>query len=194
MTHTRPQPAGILVVANRTCPCPMLLDEVARRVSDAPIDVLVVVPALNSRLRHWLSDIDDAVARAHDRLEVALADLRTRGVNARGEVGDANPLVGDRRRAGALSGFGDRDRDASAGAIELARARTDRQGQGALRCACHASRGERRTGRGTRRRVTRRATGRRTARPNLGPCGVAHSSGRVRPAPAPAVDPTADLA
>jgi hypothetical protein len=93
MTHSRPQPGGILVVANRTCPCPMLLDEVARRVSDAPIDVLVVVPALNSRVRHWLSDIDDAVARAHDRLAVALADLRARGVRARGEVGDANPLV-----------------------------------------------------------------------------------------------------
>ena len=93
MTHSRPHHAGILVVANRTCPCPMLLDEVARRVSDAPIDVLVVVPALNSRLRHWLSDIDDAVSRAHDRLEVALADLRTRGVSADGEVGDANPLV-----------------------------------------------------------------------------------------------------
>jgi len=71
----------------------MLLDEVARRVSDAPMDVLVVVPALNSRLRHWLSDVDDAIARAHDRLELALAELRTRGVVARGEVGDAHPLV-----------------------------------------------------------------------------------------------------
>jgi hypothetical protein len=89
MTQSRPHPAGILVVANRTCPCPVLLDAVARRVGDAPIDVLVVVPALNTRLRHWVSDIDDAVARAHDRLEVALADLRTRGVSARGEVGDA---------------------------------------------------------------------------------------------------------
>ena len=93
MTDSRQHPTGILVVANRTCPCPMLLDEVARRASDAPVDVLVVVPALNSRLRHWLSDIDDAGARAHERLEVALADLRTRGVSARGEVGDANPLV-----------------------------------------------------------------------------------------------------
>jgi hypothetical protein len=93
MTHRRPPFAGILVVANRTCPCPMLLDEVARRAREAPVEVLVVVPALNSRLRHWLSDIDDAVARAHERLEVALADLRARGVTARGEVGDANPLV-----------------------------------------------------------------------------------------------------
>jgi hypothetical protein len=93
MTHSQPRPAGILVVANRTCPCPILLDEVARRVGDAPVDVLVVVPALNSRLRHWLSDVDDAVARAHDRLALALAELRTRGISAHGEVGDANPLV-----------------------------------------------------------------------------------------------------
>ena len=93
MIDSRPYPAGILVVANRTCPCPTLLDEVARRVGDAPMEVLVVVPALNSRLRHWLSDVDDAVARAHDRLAVALAELRSRGVRARGEVGDANPLV-----------------------------------------------------------------------------------------------------
>jgi hypothetical protein len=93
MTDRRSHPAGILVVANRTCPCPVLLDEVVRRASDAPIDVLVVVPALNSRLRHWMSDVDGAVARAQERLEVALADLQTRGVAARGEVGDANPLV-----------------------------------------------------------------------------------------------------
>jgi hypothetical protein len=93
MTESRPHAARILVVANRTCPCPTLLDEVARQAGDATTDVLVVVPALNSRLRHWLSDIDDAVARAHERLDVALADLRTRGVQARGEVGDANPLV-----------------------------------------------------------------------------------------------------
>src|SRR4051812_13794794 len=165
MTHSQPRPAGILVVANRTCPCPTLLDEVARRVSDAPIEVLVVVPALNSRLRHWLSDIDDAVARAHDRLEVALADLRARGVSARGEVGDANPLVAIDDALAHFPAFGDRDRNASPGAVELARARTDRQGQGALRCARHASRIDRRTGRGKRCGVNHLATAARGGRP-----------------------------
>jgi hypothetical protein len=62
-------------------------------VGTAPTGVLVVAPALNSRLRHWLSDVDDAVARARERLELAVADLRTPGVTARGEVGDANPPV-----------------------------------------------------------------------------------------------------
>jgi hypothetical protein len=83
----------ILVIANRTCPCPTLADEVARRASAAPTDVLIVAPALNSRLRHWLSDVDAALARAHERLELAITALHGRGVNARGEIGDADPML-----------------------------------------------------------------------------------------------------
>ena len=93
MTHRQPLAQGVLVIANRTCPCPALLDELVRRASIAPIEVLVVAPALNSRLRHWVSDVDDAVARAHDRLELAIAELRGRGILARGEVGDASPVL-----------------------------------------------------------------------------------------------------
>jgi hypothetical protein len=80
----------ILIIANRTCPCPTLVDEVVRHT---PADVLVVAPALNSRLRHWVSDVDGAVAHAAGRLEQALAALRARGISVRGEIGDANPLV-----------------------------------------------------------------------------------------------------
>jgi hypothetical protein len=83
----------ILVIANRTCPCPTLAGDVARRASDAGLDVLVVAPALNSRLRHWVSDVDDAVARARERLDLAVAELRGRGLCARGEIGDSNPLL-----------------------------------------------------------------------------------------------------
>jgi GABA permease len=93
---------GILVIANRTCPCPALVDEVARRAGDTGASVLVVAPALNSRLRHWVSDVDDAVAQARDRVGHAIAELRERGVSARGEVGDANPLLAI---ADALAGF-----------------------------------------------------------------------------------------
>src|SRR4051794_29837933 len=83
----------ILVIANRTCPCPALIDELARRASDAPTTVLVVAPALNSRLRHWLSNVDDAVTCARERVALAVAALRERRVSARGDVGDANPLL-----------------------------------------------------------------------------------------------------
>ena len=93
MSAINPHPPRILVIANRTCPCPSLVDEVARRVGDTEGDVLIVAPALNSRVRHWVSDVDEAVARARDRVDLALAGLRERGINAHGEVGDANPIL-----------------------------------------------------------------------------------------------------
>jgi hypothetical protein len=52
-----------------------------------------VAPALNSRLRHWLSDVDEALARARERLDLAITSLRRRGVIARGEIGDADPML-----------------------------------------------------------------------------------------------------
>ena len=83
----------ILVIANETCPCPALADEVAWRTRGVSADVLVVAPALNSRLRHWASDVDMALARAEERVQSAVAQLRNRGVSARGRVGDANPIL-----------------------------------------------------------------------------------------------------
>ena len=60
-------------------------------VSEA--EVLVVAPALNSRLRRWLSDEDEARRRAQ-QLSRALVDLLARvGVHAEGRVGDADPLL-----------------------------------------------------------------------------------------------------
>jgi GABA permease len=93
MSRTPKQPGGILVIANRTCPCPVLVDEVAHRAGDSRAPVLVVAPALNSRLRHWVSDVDGAVAQARDRVGFAIAGLRERGIAARGEVGDSDPLL-----------------------------------------------------------------------------------------------------
>jgi hypothetical protein len=52
-----------------------------------------VAPALNSRLQHSISDIDGAVARARERLKLALAGLSEQGVAARGQVGDSDPLL-----------------------------------------------------------------------------------------------------
>jgi predicted TIM-barrel enzyme len=54
--------------------------------------VLVVTPALNSPLKHWVSDEDDARAAAQERLDRSLAFLAEAGVQARGEVGDGDPL------------------------------------------------------------------------------------------------------
>jgi hypothetical protein len=83
----------ILVIANRTCPCPALADEVAARAGIPPGEVLVVAPALNARLRHWVSDVDGAIAAARERLDRAVANLSEHGIAARGVVGDSDPLV-----------------------------------------------------------------------------------------------------
>jgi len=54
--------------------------------------VLVICPALNSPLRHWASDEDGARADAQSRLEASLAKLKADGVDARGEIGDGDPI------------------------------------------------------------------------------------------------------
>ena len=54
--------------------------------------VLVVAPALNSRLKHWFSDEDDARRRAEDRLARSLEHLASEGVDAQGWVGDPDPV------------------------------------------------------------------------------------------------------
>jgi hypothetical protein len=79
----------VLVVANETVAGRALRGEVLHRTDS---DVLVVCPALNSRIRHWTSDEDQARERAHERLERSLAALAEAGVEARGEVGDDDPL------------------------------------------------------------------------------------------------------
>jgi hypothetical protein len=56
-------------------------------------NVLVVAPALNSRLRHWLSDEDAARRRAKERATAYVDWLEEIGVQAKGQVGDADPLL-----------------------------------------------------------------------------------------------------
>ncbi|MEO6496264.1 MAG: hypothetical protein ABIO51_02145 [Solirubrobacteraceae bacterium] len=85
-------PERILVIANRTCPCEHMLEAV-RDLAGPRSTVLLVAPALNRRLAHWVSDSDAAVAAARDRLTGAVGYLRERGVEAEGCVGDADPLV-----------------------------------------------------------------------------------------------------
>lgn len=90
--QTDTEPRRLLVVANETCPCPGLAEDI-RRVAGDDAEVLIVAPALNSRLRHFVSDVDAAIIAAQERLRVALALLAEEGLTAGGEVGDADPMV-----------------------------------------------------------------------------------------------------
>jgi hypothetical protein len=94
-TAPRPHAAGerrILVIANETVGGHTLRSMILEKSADVREEVLVVVPALNSPLRHWVSDEDDARAAAQQRLETSLRKLAGAGVAARGEVGDGDPL------------------------------------------------------------------------------------------------------
>jgi hypothetical protein len=82
----------ILVIANETVGGEALRDAIERRSADHRVQVLVVCPALNSPLRHWVSDEDGARAAAQERLQRSLARLAEEGIEARGEVGDGEPL------------------------------------------------------------------------------------------------------
>jgi hypothetical protein len=94
-TAPRPHAEGerrILVVANETVGGGPLRSMILEKSGGARTEVLVVTPALNSPLRHWVSDEDQARAAAQDRLDKSLGRLAEAGVQARGEVGDGDPL------------------------------------------------------------------------------------------------------
>jgi GABA permease len=82
----------ILVIANETVTGEELHEAIERAASGYDALVLVVTPALNTKLRHWVSDEDGARAAAQLRLADSLAQLAASGIDARGEVGDADPL------------------------------------------------------------------------------------------------------
>ena len=90
--HGDPDERRILVIANETVGGEALRERIEEHAADHPTQVLVVTPALNSPIRTFTSDVDDARAQAQQRLDASLARLREAGIEARGEVGDGDPL------------------------------------------------------------------------------------------------------
>ncbi len=87
-----PDEHRILVVANETVGGEALRERIAEQGQGKRSQVLVVSPALNTPLRHWASDEDPARAEAQERLDRSLARLEQEGIQARGEIGDGDPL------------------------------------------------------------------------------------------------------
>jgi GABA permease len=82
----------VLVVANETVGGARLLETIRERIAGRDARVLVVCPALNSPLRHWASDEDDARQKAQERLDASLAMMQVAGIQAAGEIGDGDPI------------------------------------------------------------------------------------------------------
>jgi hypothetical protein len=90
--HEGPNERRILVVANETVLGLALRQCIAEKTRGHDATVYVVSPALNSPLKHWVSDEDGARGEAQERLDQSLAALREAGIQVDGEIGDAEPL------------------------------------------------------------------------------------------------------
>ena len=83
---------NVLVLAASAVDPDLLRRELGAEVEGA--QVLVVSPAVNSSpLAFWVSDSDEAIADAQQRLDETLEELRGGGVSARGTTGDSEGLL-----------------------------------------------------------------------------------------------------
>jgi hypothetical protein len=82
----------ILVVANETPTEEAIAERIAQAAGGSRTQVFVVCPVFTSPVRHWVSDLDGGRADARRRLDETLGRLRAAGIEARGEVGDEDPL------------------------------------------------------------------------------------------------------
>lgn len=55
-------------------------------------EVLLLAPATNSPVRHWLSDLRQARFEAQNRLTLSMATLASADLDAHGAVGDSDPV------------------------------------------------------------------------------------------------------
>lgn len=80
----------VLVIANVDCGGEEFMRDPRGTAGEA--EVLIVAPALVSRLHYWMSDEDEGIAAAGRRLERSIERYAEVGVKARGAIGDADPL------------------------------------------------------------------------------------------------------
>ena len=79
-----------LVVANQTLGGDQLMAEVRRRAGAGPSSFYVIVPNTRSAAAE---DEHRATLTAQSRLNQALTQLRSEGLDARGDIGDPEPLT-----------------------------------------------------------------------------------------------------
>jgi len=84
--------AVLLVVANETVASDTLCETIGPHAG-GNTDVLVIAPALNTRLGFWAGDDRRARRHAQERLAACLQALDVAGIEADGFVADADPLL-----------------------------------------------------------------------------------------------------
>lgn len=81
----------VLVVSDGSSTSQAFHEEVVAHAAGRPLEVLVVAPALGSRLSHWTGD-DHARDEADVNLQATVSGLVDAGVSASGKVGSDDPI------------------------------------------------------------------------------------------------------
>ena len=83
----------VLVVANETIAGANLHQQILDQLEPGG-EVMVIAPALSSRLKYIFSDVDEPREEAQGRLDESLELMKRSGIkNVSGAVGDANPTL-----------------------------------------------------------------------------------------------------
>jgi hypothetical protein len=83
----------LLVLTTEPITAQQLREALSHGVDPEEAEVMVVAPALQeSPLKFWLSDADEAIARAEQIRRQTVAELGDAGVAASGDVGESDPL------------------------------------------------------------------------------------------------------
>ncbi len=85
-------PKKILALAAEPISAEIIKDAVGATVAEGA-EVLVVAPALNSRVRFWVSDPDPAIERAEKVAQESTERLNEEGVDAAGDTGESDPVL-----------------------------------------------------------------------------------------------------
>lgn len=82
----------LLVIANETIDGAALQEHIHELVGDEG-HVILVAPALSSRLKYVFSDVDEPRKHARVLLDESIDHLRENGISAEAHIGDANPVL-----------------------------------------------------------------------------------------------------
>jgi nucleotide-binding universal stress UspA family protein len=84
----------VLVLTSEPVTAAQLRDALGSDGDPSDAEVMVVVPALaESGLKFWMSDADDAIARAEEVRQASVERLGEEGVSATGDTGEADPYA-----------------------------------------------------------------------------------------------------
>ncbi len=84
----------LLVVTSEPITASQLRDALPGEVDPADAEVMVVAPAVQENpIKFWLSDADEAIARAEEVRRESIEKLGAEGIEATGDTGESDPML-----------------------------------------------------------------------------------------------------